>query len=59
MTGKTASMPANLVTGEDARDVAAYVASAVSKGGKDQGALASIGAAMWSDVAMACSIGEA
>ena len=45
VTGKTASMPANLVTGEDARDVAAYVASAVSKGGKDQGALASIGAA--------------
>jgi plastocyanin len=38
-------MPANLVTGDDARDVAAYVASAVSKGGKDQGALASIGAA--------------
>jgi plastocyanin len=39
-------MPANLVKGEDARDVAAYVASAVSKGGKDQGALASIGAAV-------------
>ena len=38
-------MPANIVKGEDARDVAAYVASAVSKGGKDQGALASIGAA--------------
>ena len=38
-------MPANLVEGEDARDVAAYVASAVAKGGKDQGALASIGAA--------------
>src|ERR671910_1429156 len=38
-------MPANLVKGEDARDVAAYVASAVAKGGKDQGALASIGAA--------------
>ena len=45
VTGKTASMPANLVTGEDARDVAAYVASAVAKGGEDQGALASIGAA--------------
>ena len=44
-TGKTASMPANIVKGEDARDVAAYVASAVSKGGEDQGALASIGAA--------------
>jgi len=45
-TGKVLPlMPANLVTGEDARDVAAYVASAVAKGGKDQGALASIGAA--------------
>ena len=41
-TGKMLPMmPANLVTGEDARDVAAYVASAVAKGGKDQGALAS------------------
>jgi len=38
-------MPANLVTGDDARDVAAYVSSAVSKGGEDQGALAQIGAA--------------
>ena len=38
-------MPANLVKGDDARDVAAYVASAVAKGGKDQGALAQIGAA--------------
>jgi uncharacterized cupredoxin-like copper-binding protein len=45
-TGKTLPlMPAKLVTGDDARDVAAYVASAVSKGGKDQGALAQIGAA--------------
>jgi len=45
-TGKVLPlMPANLVTGEDARDVAAYVASAAAKGGKDQGALASIGAA--------------
>ena len=45
-TGKIMSkMPANIVTGEDARDVAAYVASAVAKGGEDQGALASIGAA--------------
>jgi plastocyanin len=39
-------MPANLVTGEDARDVAAYVADAAGKGGKDQGALASVGAAV-------------
>ncbi len=45
-TGKRASMPANLVTGDDARDVAAYVASAAAKGGKDQGALAQVGAAV-------------
>ena len=38
-------MPANLVTGDDARDVAAYVADAAAKGGKDAGALAQIGAA--------------
>jgi plastocyanin len=38
-------MKPNIVKGEDARDVAAYVASAVAKGGEDQGALASIGAA--------------
>ena len=44
-TGQKAMMPANIVEGEDARDVAAYVASAVAKGGEDQGALASIGAA--------------
>lgn len=34
------AMPANLVTGQDARDVAAYVAYAADKGGKDEGALA-------------------
>jgi plastocyanin len=45
-TGKVLPlMKPNIVKGEDARDVAAYVASAVSKGGEDQGALASIGAA--------------
>jgi plastocyanin len=38
-------MPANLVSGDDAQDVAAYVADAVSKGGKDTGALAQVGAA--------------
>ncbi len=38
-------MPPDLVKGQDALDVAAYVASAVAKGGEDQGALASIGAA--------------
>jgi plastocyanin len=38
-------MPAKLVTGEDAKDVAAYVASAAAKPGKDTGALAQVGAA--------------
>jgi plastocyanin len=38
------SMPANLVTGEDARDVAAYVAQAAAVAGKDTGQLASAGA---------------
>jgi uncharacterized cupredoxin-like copper-binding protein len=45
-SGKTLPlMPANLVKGQDAQDVAAYVASAVGKGGKDTGALAQVGAA--------------
>ncbi len=38
-------MPAKLVTGDDARDVAAYVASAAAERGKDTGALAQIGGA--------------
>jgi uncharacterized cupredoxin-like copper-binding protein len=45
-TGKTLPlMPSKLVTSEDAADVAAYVASAVAKPGKDTGALAQVGAA--------------
>lgn len=36
-------MPADLVTGEDARDVAAYVAAVAGQGGKDAGALAAAG----------------
>ena len=36
-------MPAELVTGEDAEDVAAYVASAAGKSGEDTGALAEVG----------------
>jgi plastocyanin len=44
-TGKpTAAMPSNLVTGDDAEDVAAYVASAAGKRGKDSGRLADVGA---------------
>lgn len=38
-------MPAGLVTGDDARDVAAYVASAVARSGDDTGQLADVGAA--------------
>jgi len=34
-------MPARIVTGDDAKDVAAYVASAAGKSGEDTGALAS------------------
>ncbi len=36
-------MPAKLYTGKDAEDVAAYVASAVGKPGKDTGALSRVG----------------
>jgi plastocyanin len=36
-------MPAKLLTGDDAQDVAAYVASAAGKPGKDSGALAQVG----------------
>jgi mono/diheme cytochrome c family protein len=39
-------MPGKLVTGEDAYDVASYVADAAAKPGKDTGALASIGGAV-------------
>ena len=42
-TGKEqAMMPANLVRGEDAEDVAAYVAYAAARGGKDTGRLAQV-----------------
>jgi plastocyanin len=40
-----AVMPADIVTGDDAEDVAAYVASAAGKPGEDGGALAQVGAA--------------
>jgi plastocyanin len=43
-TGKPAAqMPAGIVKGDDARDVAAYVAQAVGRPGEDPGRLASIG----------------
>jgi plastocyanin len=38
------SMPAKLVEGQDARDVAAYVAHAAAKKGEDEGRLAAVGA---------------
>ena len=39
-----ALMPPDLVTGDDARDVAAYVAMAAARGGEDTGQLAAVGA---------------
>jgi plastocyanin len=46
LTGKELPlMPAKLVTGDNARDVAAYVASAAAEKGKDTGALAQVGGA--------------
>jgi mono/diheme cytochrome c family protein len=41
----SSSMPAGLVEGDDARDVAAYVAFAASRSGEDEGALAQAGLA--------------
>lgn len=41
---RSSIMPADLVSGQDARDVAAYVAAVAGQGGKDAGALASAGA---------------
>jgi mono/diheme cytochrome c family protein len=43
VTERESSMPADLVTGEDAEDVAAYVASAAARPGEDTGALAEVG----------------
>jgi cbb3-type cytochrome c oxidase subunit III len=42
---KNSEMPPKLVTGEDADDVAAYVAFAAQRAGEDQGALAQAGLA--------------
>jgi len=46
-------MPANLVTGEDAEDVAAYVAYAAARPGEDTGRLASAGIQQSDEVAKA------
>ena len=53
VTGKSESMPANLVTGEDAEDVAAYVASVAAAGGEDGGRLAEVGNTQSDEVAKA------
>jgi plastocyanin len=42
---RSSVMPAGIVKGDDARDVAAYVAAVAGEGGKDTGQLATIGAA--------------
>jgi plastocyanin len=53
-TGKeAAAMPGDLVTGEDAQDVAAYVASAAANPGKDTGRLAAAGAPQQEELARA------
>jgi mono/diheme cytochrome c family protein len=53
-TGKqVAPMPPDLVTGEDAQDVAAYVASAAANPGKDTGRLATAGAPEQEELARA------
>ena len=41
---RNSSMPADLVTGDDARDVAAYIAAVAGEPGEDKGLLAEIGA---------------
>jgi plastocyanin len=46
-------MPPDLVKGEDAEDVAAYVASAAANRGEDTGRLASAGAAQQEELARA------
>ena len=46
-------MPANLVTGQDAQDVAAYVADTAAKSGEDGGRLAQVGAQQSDEVAQA------
>jgi plastocyanin/cytochrome c2 len=46
-----AAMPSGLVSGDDARDVAAYVASAVSRAGEDEGQLAQVGPKQSKEVA--------
>ena len=55
MTGKPfpQTMPANIVTGQDAKDVAAYVAAAAAAPGEDGGRLAQVGPQQSDEVAQA------
>lgn len=55
---KNSSMPANLVTGQDATDVAAYVGMVAGEPGKDTGALASAGQAKVSNKPIAAKGGK-
>ncbi len=52
------SMPRNLVTGDDAADVAAYVARVAGQGGEDEGRLATAGAPKVSSKPIAASGGK-
>ena len=57
LTGKPypQPMPANLVTGQDAKDVAAYVAQAAAAPGEDGGRLAQVGPQQSKEVAKAAN----
>lgn len=46
---RNSTMPGDLVTGKDARDVAAYVAAVAAQPGEDQGVLATVGVPKVSD----------
>jgi len=55
---RNSSMPAKLVTGQDAKDVSAYVAEVAGEPGEDQGRLAAAGAPEVSDEPIAASGGK-
>jgi mono/diheme cytochrome c family protein len=55
---RNSSMPAKLVTGQDAEDVAAYVAAVAGQPGEDQGRLAAAGAPEVSSKPIAASGGR-
>lgn len=55
---RASAMPAKLVTGQDAKDVAAYVEAVAGKPGEDQGKLASAGAPEVSDKPIAAAAGK-